>query len=125
VALTTTTPCRFGGLRWWWRCPETDGRCAKLFLPNGGRRFLSRGAYGLVYSSQSEDAIMRAHRRAARVHGRLGSDERLACAPAPPRPRGMRRVTYERLVAQLDEAETALDKAHMDGALRILGWRRG
>ena len=124
VALTTT-PCRFGGLRWWWRCPETDRRCAKLLLPNGGRRFLSRGAHGLAYSSQSEDAIMRAHRRAARVHGRLGSDERLACAPAPPRPRGMRRRTYERLVARLGEAETALNKAHLDGALRILRWRRG
>jgi hypothetical protein len=37
----------------------------------------------------------------------------------------MRRRTYERLVAQLDEAETALNKAHLDGALRILGWRRG
>ena len=125
MALTTTTPCRFGGLRWWWRCPETDGRCAKLFLPNGGRRFLSRGAYGLAYASQSEDAIMRAHRRAARVHGRLGSDERLACAPAPPRPRGMRQRTYDGLLAQLGEAETALNKAHLDGALRLLGWRRG
>ena len=94
-----------GGLHWWWGCPETGRRYAKLYLPNGGRRFLSRGAYGLVYASQAEDAIMRAHRRAARVHGRLGSDERL--------------------VAQLDEAETALNKAHIDGALRILGWRRG
>ena len=124
VALSTT-PCRFGGLRWWWRCPETERRCAKLYLPNGGRRFLGRAAYGLAYASQSEDAIMRAHRRAARVHGRLGSDERLAGAPAPPRPRGMRQRTYERLVARLDEAETSLGRAHLDGASRILGWRRG
>ncbi len=68
---------------------------------------------------------MRAHRCAARVHGRLGSDERLAGAPAPPRPRGMRHVTYERLVAELDEAGRALDQAFLDGAVRLLGWRRG
>ena len=68
---------------------------------------------------------MRAHRRAAGIHRRLRSDARLAGAPAPPRPKGMRRRTYERLVARLGEAETALNKAHVDGALRILGWRWG
>jgi hypothetical protein len=31
VALTTT-PCRLGGLRWWWRCPQTGRRCAKLYM---------------------------------------------------------------------------------------------
>jgi hypothetical protein len=124
VALSTS-PCRFGGLRWWWRCPETDARCAKLLLPNGGRRFLSRAAYGLAYASQAEDAIMRAHRRAAGIHRRLRSDARLAGAPAPPRPRGMRQRTYERLAAELDEASRALDQAFLDGAVRLLGWRRG
>ena len=123
VALTTT-PCRLGGLRWWWRCPETGARCAKLYLPNGGTRFLSRAAYGLAYASRAEDAILRAHRRAACVHRRLGSDAHLAGAPAPPRPRGMRRVTYERLVAELDAARRALDRAFLEGAARILGWRR-
>ena len=123
VALTTT-PCRLGGLRWWWRCPQTGRRCAKLYLPNGGWRFLSRAAYGLAYASQAEDAVLRAHRRAARIHRRLGSDARLANAPPPPRPKGMRRVTYERLVAELDEARRALDDAFLEGAARILGRRR-
>ncbi len=119
-----TTPCRLGGLRWWWRCPQTGARCAKLYLPNGGWRFLSRAAYGLAYASQAEDAVLRAHRRAARIHRRLGSDERLANAPPPPRPKGMRRVTYDRLVAELDEARRALDDAFLEGAIRILGWKR-
>jgi hypothetical protein len=123
VALTTT-PCRFGGLRWWWRCPETGRRCAKLYLPNGGLRFLGRAAHGLAYASQREDAIARAHRRAARVHRKLGSDERLAGAPAPPRPRGMRRVTYGRLVAELWEAEDALGEAFLAGAARLLARQR-
>lgn len=53
VPLTWTVP-RFGGLRWWFRCPATWRRCAKLYLPNGGRRFLSRKAYRLRYASQVE-----------------------------------------------------------------------
>ena len=124
VALTTT-PCRFGGLRWWWRCPETGRRCAKLYLPNGGRRFLGRAAHGLAYASQREDAVARAHRRAGRVHRRLGGDARLASAPVPARPRGMRLRTYERLVAELWEAEDALGEAFLAGAARLLGRRRG
>jgi hypothetical protein len=32
VALTTT-PCRFGGLRWWWRCPETGGAAPSSSCP--------------------------------------------------------------------------------------------
>ena len=46
-----TTPCRFGGSRWWWVCPATGRRVGKLYLPNGGARVLSRGlgAYQLAY----------------------------------------------------------------------------
>jgi hypothetical protein len=94
-------------------------------LPNGGWRFLSRAAYGLAYASQAEDAVLRAHRRAARLYRRVGSNERLAGAQVPPRPRGMRRVTYERLVAELDEARRALDRAFLAGAARILDWHWG
>jgi hypothetical protein len=123
VALTTT-PCRFGGLRWWWRCPETDG--AAPSSPAQRRPAVPQPwRLRLGLRSQSEDAIMRAHRRAARVHGRLGSDERLACAPAPPRPKGDAARTYERLVARWARRKRRWDKAHLDGALRILGWRRG
>src|SRR5258708_4009578 len=35
-----TTPCQFGGQRWWWICPATGARVSKLYLPNGGNRFL-------------------------------------------------------------------------------------
>jgi hypothetical protein len=114
------TPCRFGGLRWWWLCPATGRRVAKLYLPNGAQRFLSRGAYGLVYASQAEDRIARAHRRAARIHRRLGSDVRVACGPPPQKPKWMRWRTYGRLAAELDHARAALDEAFLAGAARLL-----
>ena len=45
-------PCRFGGWRWYARCPITGTRAAMLHLPNGAARFASRGAFGLVYETQ-------------------------------------------------------------------------
>jgi AAA domain len=51
-------------VRWWWICPATGRRVSKLYLPNGGVRFLSHGpgAYRLAYASQR--------------HGRLDRDAR-------------------------------------------------
>jgi hypothetical protein len=58
-----TTPCQFGGSRWWWLCPATGRRVGKLYLPNGGTRFLSRGpgAYRLAYASQRHGRVDRMH----------------------------------------------------------------
>jgi hypothetical protein len=56
-----TTPCQFGGSRWWWLCPAAGRRVGKLYLPNGGARFLSRGlgAYHLAYTSQRRGRVDR------------------------------------------------------------------
>jgi hypothetical protein len=43
LAVTRT---HLGGLRWWFRCPVTQLRTARLYLPSTGVRFLSRRAYG-------------------------------------------------------------------------------
>jgi hypothetical protein len=39
----------FGGLRWWFRCPKCDRRCAKLYLLEG--RFICRLCCNLAYQS--------------------------------------------------------------------------
>ena len=44
VELTTSRP-HFGGCRYWFVCPSASRRVAKLYLPLGGDRFLSRAAY--------------------------------------------------------------------------------
>ncbi|HEV7266420.1 MAG TPA: hypothetical protein VGN83_16090 [Falsiroseomonas sp.] len=121
------TPCRFGGVRWWWICPATGRRCAKLYLPNGGLRFLSRGpgAYGLAYASQRADDMQRSHGRLARLHRRLGGKYRYFDEPPPARPKWMRRATYDRLCkaweAQLDRHEAIFD----DGAAGLLARLKG
>lgn len=56
-----TTPCHFGGRRWWFQCPlpkEDGGRCErrsfKLYLPPGGGYFGCRECYDLTYRSAQE-----------------------------------------------------------------------
>jgi hypothetical protein len=55
-----TTPCHFGGERWWFVCPlTTNGRACKrrvgkLYLPTGGRYFGCRHCYDLTYKSSQE-----------------------------------------------------------------------
>ena len=41
-----------GAVRFWFRCPLSDRRVAKLYLPPGSGVFGSRPAHGLAYRSQ-------------------------------------------------------------------------
>ena len=49
VRLTRTEP----PTRWWFVCPLSNIRVAKLYLPPGSRRFGSRKAHGLIYKCQA------------------------------------------------------------------------
>jgi hypothetical protein len=53
IFLTVTKP-RFGGRRWWFKCPVTGQRVGKLYLAPGERQFASREARGLSYRSCQE-----------------------------------------------------------------------
>ena len=48
-----SSPCRFGGIRWWWRC-SCGRRILKAYLPPGGSRFACRTCYRLTYESVQE-----------------------------------------------------------------------
>ena len=56
----TTTPLPWGGVRWWFVCPLTvngrscQRRCAKLYLPPGGRYYGCRLCYALTCASVQE-----------------------------------------------------------------------
>jgi hypothetical protein len=52
----SSTPCHFGGRRWWLICPGLDDnvcgrRVYTIYLPGGLRAFLCRHCYGLTYTS--------------------------------------------------------------------------
>jgi hypothetical protein len=99
VWLTTTRP-QFGGSRYWFLCPSTGRRAAKLYLPLGGHRFLSRAAYRLGYASQPETIGDRLTRKARKIIRRMGFDPNEW--EVPPKPKRMRWRTYERLVERIE-----------------------
>ncbi|TCZ64304.1 hypothetical protein [Roseicella aquatilis] len=117
-----TTLCRYGGRRWWWICAATGRRSTKLYLPNGGTRFLSRGpgAYRLAYASQNGGEMDRSHARLARLHQKMGGEYHRPDDPPPARPKWMRRRTYARLVAEWEAAVERHDDIWTAGALRLL-----
>jgi len=55
-----TTPCTFGGIRYWFICPlvvngrPCGRRVGKLYLPPGGKYFGCRYCYNLTYRSCKE-----------------------------------------------------------------------
>lgn len=97
----TSTPCNFGGIRWWWLCPSTGQKVSKLYLPSGGTIFAARSAHQLAYSSQREAGIDRTHARQARLFEKLRASDDRYNGYVPARPKGMHKRTYDRLTAQL------------------------
>jgi hypothetical protein len=118
VGLLRTFP-RFGGARWWFECPRTANRVAKLFLPRGGHRFWSRAGYGLGYASQRETPLDRVHRQGAKLCRHLGD---ASCWPhcLPPKPKGMRWRTYERKQERFEALAARLDRVWNVGAMKLL-----
>lgn len=108
IRLTTTVP-PFGGIRWWFVCPNTGRRVSKLFLPRGGRKFLSRQAYGLGYACQRIDRSDRIHLQGRRLYRSLGGEGNWQ-DEAPPKPKWMRWATYERKVNRLYATQARLDR---------------
>jgi hypothetical protein len=124
-----STPCHFGGRRWWWICPATGRRCATLYLPNGGTQFLSRGrgAYRLAYASQREDPSGRSHGRLRRLSRKLGSTYTGPDDVPGTKPKWMRWRTYDRMVAEWEDEVGLLDDLFVASVERLadrLGPRR-
>lgn len=116
------TPCRFGGQRWWWICPVVYRRVSKLYLPNGGQRFLSRGrgAYRLAYVSQRHGPIDRMLGRSRKLYKRLGADYGGQYGGWPPKPKGMHWRTYDAICDRLEVELIGLDMGLVRVAERLM-----
>ncbi len=112
VFALTRTAMRVGGIRWSVKCPETGKMVRDLYWASGQRRFRSRHALGLIYSSSTLTPTDRHIARLWRLMDRIGAEDPVW---QPPRPKFMRRSTYERLVTDILEGWLRCLRAH-DGA---------
>jgi hypothetical protein len=128
-------PMRFGGVRWWWSCPRCETRRAALYNPSGRGGWACRTCYRLAHPVQNESPTDRAFRRWERAAARLGVEDlvpadALDMAPeawTPPRPKGMRRHTYSRLVAGWESSLAATARglgAQLENLLSRSGYTR-
>lgn len=99
-------PMRFGGFRYYARCPLTGRRC--IVLPVVGGVVACRQAHRLVYASQSEDWLGRLRSRSERLEKRFDAKRR----------RGANR---ERLMQAWIDAEVAFEEAMAAEAMRRFG----
>ena len=94
-----TTPCRFGGQRPWFICPNCCRRVAVLYAP--GRYFACRQCGGLTYASQKEGLGDRSTRQADRIRKKLGWPAGILNEVGG-KPKGMHWTTYRQLKAEHD-----------------------
>lgn len=96
-----TTPCNYGGVRYWFSCPASNcgRRVAVLYL--GGKIFACRHCYQLAYQSQRETVGNRANRKANKIKQKLSWQQGIAYAPGG-KPKGMHWKTYWRLYSKHD-----------------------
>jgi len=100
------TRCHFGGTRPWLHCPFCQRRVARLFRGFGS--YFCRACLGNpIYESQRRSKKARAYLQANRLRARLGGSRPVQDA-IPPRPRGMKQNTYDRLCARIKQLERTL-----------------
>jgi hypothetical protein len=85
----------FGGTRRFFHCPHCQRRCVVLYvLP---QTLICRCCLGLLYHSQACSEISSQHLQMRRLSNRVNPAYRYSSFDLPPRPKLMRRKTYERL----------------------------
>lgn len=108
------SPCHYGGVRIWFRCPAR-GCGRRVAILYGGKVFACRQCYGLAYESQRESPGQRADTRAWAIRKRCGD---WGCLFDPVfRPKGMHHRTFRRLEAEYERA-TGVSKSEI---MRRLG----
>ena len=105
------TPCNFGGMRTWLRCPSCQGQFGTLYLERG--KFACRKCRGLAYPSQLKSRASRLIAKAHKIRHSLGASGNLF-QPITDKPKGMHWHTFFLALLELREAVKAVNEAVMD-----------
>lgn len=98
-------PRHFGGLQWYFVCPAQGRYVSVLWSLPGKRFFVGRKSLGkqVAYLSQYHSPGARAHYSADKLIDRLWGRDALDEWDLPPKPKWMRRKTYERLTKRFEK----------------------
>lgn len=133
----SSTPCNYGGRRWWLHCPHCDRRCAVLYFASRG--WACRSCNQLHYRSQQATKTDNWYywHQAERIAHVVDPSYRIAdgfevyyrslddgtADTFPERPAGMHRTTYKRLrekyVVYMDKGAVQFGKAWERIARRV------
>lgn len=105
----TSTPCNYGGVRWWFRCPCCQKRAAVPFIMSRELRCAICGC--VSYASQRGDAMDRAWIKQRKLEAKLIDGRQ--------KPKRMRQKTYERLQAGIIKCERQKNIAFIMALERI------
>ena len=89
------TPCNYGGVRFWFLCPQCGKRVAVIY--GAGSRFLCRHCYDLPYGSQNESNTDRMMRKARKIRRLLNASVDLT-EPIWDKPKYMHWSSFNALV---------------------------
>jgi hypothetical protein len=92
-----TTPCHYGGIRYWFTCPAVGCGRRIAILYAGGKYFACRHCYQLAYQCQREFADDRASRRANKIRDKLNWNRGIL-NPIGCKPKGMHWKTFCQLL---------------------------
>jgi hypothetical protein len=116
-----TTPCNYGGVRYWWLCPHCGRRCRILYCHG---LFVCRQCSGAYYETQaSKDLLVRIDNELRRLCRQLGVS--LSINNIPNRPKRMHWRKYMRLTKRIPDLQyyrvlsIGIDIAKMGEAMGI------
>jgi hypothetical protein len=110
----TTTECNFGGVRYWFICPDCKKRVCVLYADI---MFKCRTCLGIVHRSRNESALDQATRRLKKEKDNLWPELDLSLFDSVRslyRPKWMRLNTYVKKKTELIGLESRLNKLMID-----------
>ena len=112
------------GVRYWWLCPYCHSQNASLFI--GAKDLACRKCWGLNYASQSEGRLDRMRRSMRKKRAELWPDYKPAQSLFKhpydfPKPKGMRRETFEMKRAELIRYENRYWQIFMPVVEKLTG----
>lgn len=109
----STTPCNYGGVRYWFNCPNCHKRVAKLYFKQS--MFYCRSCHALNYATQQDTKLDSTRLVMYRIRDKLGWDYDGVLMPRYKRhkPKGMHQATFNRLVLRHDQLDHKQNKLSM------------